>query len=127
MRRTLWTMAALAGAAMAQEPSAAPSYRGMVRLNRAPVSNEVLKVKLPRPVERQLSNGLPVLILESHCTPSGSLTIQGPSSHPRDTDDMPGLAEATAALMMTGTPTRIARQITEQLADIGSTVSFGGG
>ena len=127
MRHTLWTMAALAGVAMAQEPSAAPSYRGMVRLNRAPVSNEVLKVKLPRPVERQLSNGLRVLILESHRTPSVSLTIQVPSSHLRDTADMPGVAEATAALMMTGTPTRTARQITEQLADLGANVSFGGG
>jgi zinc protease len=127
MRRTLWTIAALTGAAFAQEPSAAPSYRGMVRLNRAPVSNEVLKVRLPRPVERQLSNGLRLLILESHRAPSVTLTIQVPSSHLRDTEEMPGVAEATAALMMTGTATRTARQISEQLADIGATVSFGGG
>ena len=31
------------------------SVAGVVKLNRAPVSNEVLKVKLPRPVERQLT------------------------------------------------------------------------
>src|SRR3954462_8117918 len=90
------------------------SVAGVVKLNRAPVSNEVLKVKLPRPVERQLSNGLRLLVLESHRTPSVSLTIQVPSSHLRDAGDMPGVAEATAALMMTGTPTRTARQITEQ-------------
>ena len=125
MTRAVLMLAALAGAASAQE--AAPSYRGMVRLNRAPVSNEVLKVKLPRPVERQLSNGLRLLILESHRSPSVSLTIQVPSSHLRDPEGLPGLAEATAAMMMMGTPPRTARQISEQLADIGATVSFGGG
>ena len=46
----------------------------MVRLNRAPVSNEVLKVKLPRPIERQLSNGIKLLVMESNRTPSISLT-----------------------------------------------------
>ncbi len=125
MTRTVLMLAALAGAASAQD--AAPGYRGMVRLNRAPVSNEVLKVKLPRPVERQLPNGLRLLILESHRSPSISLTIQVPSSHLRDPEGLPGLAEATAAMMMMGTPSRTARQISEQLADIGATVSFGGG
>src|SRR3954452_17985610 len=113
MCRTLWTMAALAGAAVAQEPLAAPSYRGMVRLNRAPVSNEVLKVKLPRPVEHKLSNGLRLLILESHRSPTISLTIAVPSSSLRDPQGLPGVSAATAALMMTGTPTRTARQISE--------------
>jgi zinc protease len=116
----------LAGAAFAQDAEA-PSYRGMVRLNRAPVSNEVLKVKLPRPVERQLSNGLRLLILESHRAPTITLSISVPSSGLRETDATRGVAEATAALMMTGTPTRTARQISEALADIGASVSFGGG
>ena len=103
------------------------SFRGMVRYNRAPVSNEVLKVKLPRPVERQLSNGLRLLILEDHRAPTISLTIQIPSSPLRDPAGMPGVAEATAALMMSGTATRNQRQIAEALADIGATVSFSAG
>jgi hypothetical protein len=75
----------LATASFAQEDAAGPqSFRGMVRLNRAPVSNEVLQVKLPRPVERQLSNGIKLLILESHRAPTISLTISIPSSHLRD-------------------------------------------
>src|SRR6185369_7373803 len=85
----------------AQEPD--PGFRGMVRLNRAPVSNEVLKVKLPRPVERKLSNGLRLVILESHRSPTISLSISIPSSHLRDPEDLPGVAEATASLMMLGT------------------------
>jgi len=112
-----------------ESESAGASFRGMVRLDRAPVSNEVLKVKLPRPVERQLSNGLKLVILESHRAPTISLTISIPSSHLRDPEGLPGVAEATAALMTLGTGTRTARQISEALADIGATltISAGGG
>lgn len=126
MTRTLLLLAALAGLAAAQD-APAPAYRGMVRLNRAPVSNEVLKVKLPRPVERRLSNGLRLLILESHRTPTVTLVIQTPSSRLRDPEGLPGLADATAAMMTLGTESRTARQISEQLADIGASISFSGG
>src|ERR1700722_15881617 len=112
---------------MAQEPAGPESFRGMVRLNRAPVSNEVLKVKLPRPVERQLSNGMKLVILETNRTPTISLTIQIPSSPLRDPAGLPGVAEATAAMMMMGTTTRSARQLAESLAEIGATLSIGAG
>jgi hypothetical protein len=78
---------AVAGAVFLIAPFAAPlaaqetdgaGFRGMVRLNRAPVSNEVLKVKLPRPVEQRLANGIRLVILESKRTPSVSLTISIP-------------------------------------------------
>src|SRR5579862_2653169 len=105
----------------------AQSFRGMVRLNRAPVSNEVLKVKLPRPVERQLSNGIKLLVMESNRTPSISLTIQIPASPLHDPESLPGVAEATASMMMMGTTTRSARQLAEALAEIGAQLSFGGG
>ncbi len=117
----------MAGACLAQEPEGAASFRGMVRLNRAPVSNEVLKVKLPRPVEQRLSNGMRLVILESHRTPTISLTIAIPSSHLRDPENLPGVAEATAAMMMLGTTTRDARQISEAMADIGATISINAG
>ena len=125
MKITIAVSLLLSGAALAQD-TGANSFRGMVRLNRAPVSNEVLKVKLPRPVERPLSNGLRLVILESHRAPTIALTIQVPSSNLRD-GALPGVAEATAAIMMLGTTTKSARQISEALADIGATVSFGGG
>ena len=125
MKTTIAVSLLLGGAALAQD-TGANSFRGMVRLNRAPVSNEVLKVKLPRPVERPLSNGLRLVILESHRAPTIALTIQVPSSNLRD-GALPGVAEATAAMMMLGTTTKNARQISEALADIGATVSFGGG
>lgn len=119
----------IATCALAQDAAAPETFRGMVRLNRAPVSNEVLKVKLPRPVERQLSNGIKLLVLESDRTPSISLTIQIPASPLRDPQGMPGVAEATASMMMMGTTTRSARQLAEALAEIGAqlSISAGGG
>src|ERR1035437_5388852 len=75
---------AVPGGVLCAQEAASPgaaSFRGMVRLNRAPVSNEVLKVKLPRPVERQLSNGLKLVILESHRAPTISLTISRSEEH----------------------------------------------
>ncbi|MGA7238542.1 MAG: pitrilysin family protein [Bryobacteraceae bacterium] len=118
-----------AACAMAQEGAAPESFRGMVRLNRAPVSNEVLKVKLPRPVERQLSNGIKLLVMENNRAPSISLAIEIPASPLRDPEGMPGVAEATASMMMMGTSTRSARQLAEALAEIGAQLSIttGGG
>jgi hypothetical protein len=83
-------MLALVAGAAAQEPEA-NSFRGMVRLNRAPVSNEVLKVKLPRPVERRLANGLRLLVLETHRGPMVNLTISIPSSRLLDPEGLPGV------------------------------------
>src|SRR4051794_5990026 len=43
------------------------------RKNRAPVSKDILRVKLPRATEKTLSNGLTVLIMENHRLPLVSL------------------------------------------------------
>lgn len=126
MKRLIVLGAALGAVALAQEPEAA-TFRGMVRYNRAPVSNDVLKIKLPRPLERKLSNGLRLLVLETHRGPMVTLTITIPSSRLRDPESLPGVAEATAALMTMGTATRSARQISEALADIGATLSVNAG
>lgn len=128
MKRFLFCLACGAFAFAQQPDSQTPaSFRGMVRMNRAPVSNEVLKVKLPRPVERKLSNGIDLLILQSNRSPVVTLTIMIPSSHLRDPEGMPGVAEATAAMMQLGTSTRSARQIAADLADIGATLSISAG
>ncbi len=124
--RPLLVSLSLAAIVFAQEGNT-PAYRGMVRLNRAPVSNEVLKIKLPRPVERKLSNGLKLLVLETHRLPTISLTIQVPSATLRDPENLPGLAQATAAMMMLGTTTRTAKQISDELGEIGATVNVGAG
>ena len=117
--------AALAAAQpQAQQPQ---SLAGVVRLNRAPVSNQVLQVKLPRPVERRLSNGMKLLVVESHRVPSITLRMSIPSGDLRDPAGMPGVATATAALIRLGTKTRSSKEIADALAAIGASLSISSG
>src|ERR1700694_2043727 len=98
------------------------------RLNRAPVSKEILQVKLPRPVEATLSNGINVMILEDHRFPlvtvqfdiNGSGPIYEPASQP-------GLAGATARLLEEGTKTGTRQQIAEQIDSLGASISAAAG
>jgi predicted Zn-dependent peptidase len=128
IRQTVISIA-LAAAAAAQAPQgqAPQSFAGVVRLNKAPVSNEVLKVKLPRPVERQLSNGIKLLVVESHRVPTITLQIRTPSGDFRDPEGIPGISDATATLIRLGTKTRSSKDIAETLAELGASVNFGSG
>ena len=116
-------LAALASAQMPQGQQ--QSVAGVVKLNRAPVSKEVLKVKLPRPVERQLSNGMKLLVVESHRVPTITLRMNMPSGDLRDPASMPGVSDATAALIRLGTKTRSAKDIADAVAELGASLSFG--
>jgi zinc protease len=116
----------LAAVASAQMPQGQQqSVAGVVKLNRAPVSNEVLKVKLPRPVERQLSNGMKLLVMESHRVPTITLRMNMPSGDLRDPGSLPGVSDATAALIRLGTKTRSSKDIADAAAELGATLSFG--
>jgi zinc protease len=98
------------------------------RLNRAPVSQEILQVKLPRPVEATLSNGINVMVLEDHRFPL--VTVQfdingaGPLYEPAN---QPGLAGATAQMLEEGTKTRTSKQIAEQIDSLGASLSASAG
>ena len=109
---------------MGQQPQ---SLAGVVKLNRAPVSHEVIQVKLPRPVEKQLSNGLKLLVVESHRVPQITLQIRMPGGDLRDPAGMPGVSDATAALIRLGTKTRSSKDIAETLAELSAAVNFGSG
>jgi zinc protease len=102
------------------------------RLNRAPVSKEILKVKLPRPVETTLPNGIRVMILEDHRFPLAAVQfdIDG-SGQMYEPPSLPGLAVTTARLLSEGTKTRTSKQIAEQIDSLGASLSasssFGSG
>jgi predicted Zn-dependent peptidase len=101
---------------------------GVVRLNRAPVSNEILKVKLPRPAEARLNNGISLMVLEDHRTPSFALTLLIRASSLQEPPELAGaVADATAYLLSQGTKTRDARQIAETLAELGGSLSASAG
>lgn len=122
------------GGATAQAPadSKGVSPGKVERKNLAPVSKEILQVKLPRPVEATLPNGLTVLILEDHRFPTVTLdfTIQGAGALWEPADEH-GLAAVTAQMLREGTPTRTSKQINEEIdrlgASFGASAPFGDG
>jgi zinc protease len=114
-----------AGAAgQAPADSKAVAVSKVERKNRAPVSKEILQVKLPRPVEATLPNGMTVLILEDHRFPTVNVdfTIQGAGAL-WEPSDQPGLAGVTAQMLREGTPTRSSKQIVEEIDRLGANFS----
>jgi hypothetical protein len=78
-------------------------------------------------VERQLSNGIKLLVVESHRVPSITLRLTTPSGDFRDPEGIPGVSDATAALIRLGTKTRSSKDIAESLAELGASINFGSG
>jgi zinc protease len=112
---------------LAQGQESAPT-RGLVRQGKVPVSNDILKFKLPKANETTLSNGLRLIVLEDHRLPqiAFSLVIPGAGSY-QDPDDRPGLAGFTASLMREGTASKSANQISEQLEIMAATLNINAG
>jgi zinc protease len=120
-------LAALAVAA--QQPGGMPqpqqnSLKGVQLKNLAPVSREVLKIKLPQPRERKLKNGLRVYAMENHRVPTISIDLVLPASQLADPAGLPGVAECVATMLTQGTKTRDAKQIAEALSELGASVSI---
>jgi predicted Zn-dependent peptidase len=103
-----------------------PSMKGVVLKGKAPVSNEILKIKLPRPQEADLPNGIHLMVLEDHRAPLVQLQLQirGAGGY-YDPADLPGIAGMTASMMTEGTTTRNTRQIAQEQETMASMVSLG--
>jgi zinc protease len=100
-----------------------PSTKGAVIKGRAPVSKEILRVKLPKPYETKLSNGLQVMVLENHKLPNFNMQIVFLSGGLADPPDSPGSAQYTATMLREGTKTRNSKQIAEQIDQLGATLT----
>jgi len=102
--------------------------QAVVLKGRAPVSTEVLKVKLPRPAEATLSNGLHLMVLEDRRVPQVSfqLLIPGAGGY-FDSADLIGLASTTATMMREGTTNRTTLQIAEMLETKAAAVNVSSG
>jgi zinc protease len=117
-------------AAFPQAPAAPaqPSTTQMVLKKKAPVSNDVLKVKLPRPQEVDLPNGLHLMVLEDHRLPQVTFTLIIPGAGGYfDPTDKIGLASYTASLMREGTKTRTSPQISEALETMAASLAVTSG
>ena len=99
----------------------------MVRLNRAPVSNETLQVTLPKPVVTKLPNGLTVLVLERHKLPTVNIVLQFGTGDMSDPKDLPGLAGFTIEMLREGTTHRTSAQLAADVDKIGATLTSSSG
>ncbi|HEY1266324.1 MAG TPA: pitrilysin family protein [Candidatus Binatia bacterium] len=107
---------------LAQEAAVTPLSK-VEKKNRVPVSKEVLEVKLQRPIERKLSNGMTVLILEDHRFPAvvTDFHLRGAGAV-FEPENQTGLASVTAEMLREGTKTRTSRQIAEQMDRLGASL-----
>jgi zinc protease len=105
-----------------------PSTKGVVKKGKVPISNEVLKIKLPRAAEADLSTGLHIMVLEDHRAPQVQfqLIIPGAGGY-YDPEGESGLAGMTAALMREGTASKTSSEISQQLEVMAATLNLGAG
>jgi predicted Zn-dependent peptidase len=96
------------------------------RKNKAPVSRDILRVKLPRPIEATLKNGLTVLILEDRRAPYVNMQLYiGGAGALFEPVGTAGLANATAVMLTEGTKSRSSSQIAEEIDRLGAGLSAG--
>ena len=112
------------GAPMPQQQQ---TTKGAVIKGKAPVSKEVLKVKLPRAEEATLKNGLRVVLLPAHKVPTFNMQMVVLSGGLSDKADYRGLANFTASLLREGTAKRSSKDIAEQTDAIGATLAANSG
>ena len=107
----LFPLLAQSGASQPQQESLQTPLSSVELKNLAPVSKDILKVRLPRAKEATLSNGLTVLIIENNRLPLVSIqyniSAAGPIFEPANAV---GLANVTAQMMRLGTKSRNATQ-----------------
>lgn len=125
------SIAAFATGVFAQGPMAAQtpsSTKGAVIKGKAPVNKTLLRVKLPKPQEATMKNGLHVVLLENnHRLPIFSMEMVVMSGGLSDPADMHGLASTTANLLREGTAKHKSRELSEQLDTIGALLNANSG
>jgi zinc protease len=118
----------VAGQTAPGAPAQPPSSAGLVLKGKAPVSNDLLKVTLPKPQQADLPNGLHLMVLEDHKLPRVAFQIIVPGSGGYyDPPSMIGLSSYTAQMMREGTTTRSSQQISQELETMSASVTVGSG
>ena len=114
---------AIPGAPAAHAQGKSTDMSKVVRLSRAPVNKEVLRVKLPTPTTVKLPNGLTIIMLEDHKLPTIAFTMWIRPGQLADPADIPGLASFTADMLNEGTAHRSSEQIAKEVDSLGASLS----
>ena len=117
------TATSVGGQAPAGAPQPGAQGASLVLKGKAPVSGDVLKVKLPKPQEADLSNGLHLMVLEDRRLPriTFQMIIPGAGGY-YDPPAMVGLSTYTAQMMREGTKTRTSQQMSQELETMAASV-----
>jgi len=128
IRSSVFVLALLAlpSARLAAQESLETPASKVERKNKAPVAREILRVKLPKPVEAKPKNGLTVLILEDRRAPfiSVQLHVNGAGAL-FEPAALAGLASTAAQMLREGTRSRTSIQIAEEVDRLGATLGAG--
>jgi zinc protease len=123
----MFSVTAIGGQPPAGAPQQPPRKSSTVIKGKAPVSNEVLKVKLPKPQEADLPNGLRLMVLEDHRLPRVTFQIIIPGAGGYyDPPGTIGLSNYTAQMMREGTTTKSSLQISQELETMAANVTVTG-
>lgn len=101
-------------------PTAVPS-------NTVPALSAERAVNWPKRVKAKLSNGLEIVLVESHTIPRFNGSLYFRSGNAAVSHLAPGLADMTATMVRTGTVKRASRQIEEDLRRLGADLSSSSG
>lgn len=82
-------------------------------------------LNLPVGEELTLANGLRVVLLEQRRLPLVSFRLAFPTGDAHDPVELPGLSDIMTAMLNEGTTTRTSRQLADEVARIGATLSAG--
>src|SRR5215207_3500574 len=90
-----------------------------------PAPLPVRPLNLPQPAETQLANGLRVVVVEQRRLPLVSFRLAFRSGDSSDPSDLPGLTDVMTDMLVEGTESRTSRQIAEEVARYGATLTAG--
>jgi zinc protease len=107
--------------------SAAALVAQSVDRTKPPQTPPVPGYKLPAIYETKLPNGMGVVLVEDARFPLVTARLNFQAGSKFDPKDMPGLAEAVAALLTEGTKTRNSRQLSEETDSMGGSLSGSAG
>src|SRR5215207_7942774 len=89
----------------------------------APLPERALN--LPLPEETSLANGLRVVVVEHRRLPLVSFRLAFRAGDASDPQDLPGLTDVMTDMLVEGTDSRTSRQIAEEVARYGATLTAG--
>ena len=108
------------------EVAAAAAPAGLDRAQ-APALGEPIPLALPKLQRAKLSNGLEVVLAESHKVPVVKMELHVRGGWSADRKEKPGIGSFTARLQDEGTRKRTALQISEEASRLGANLGTGSG